>query len=100
MHVVQFAADDFIVVEPHESIEVLSWSDSDVAGGAEVTQRTREQAIKPDSPLKKLLVPFSVTLDMFLAVIDLGATAFQVLHQRPEQDLQSRESDGSDGSDD
>lgn len=100
VHVVQFAADDFIVVEPHDFIEVLSWSDSDQAGDAEVTKRVREQATKPDRLLRKLLVPFSVTLDIMMAVIDLDATALQVLHQKPEQDLYSRANDGSDGSDD
>lgn len=35
-----------------------------------------------------------------MAVIDLDATAFQVLHQKPEQDLHSHASGESDGSDD
>jgi hypothetical protein len=93
VQVVQAASEEFIVVQPHDFIEVLSWSESDEAGGAEVTQRVREQATRPDRLHRKLLVPFSFTADMFLAVIDLGTTAFQIFDQRTEQDPESGEID-------
>jgi hypothetical protein len=90
VQVVQAATKEFTVVEPHGFVEVLSWVDSDEAAGAEVIRHVRKQAARPDKldAYRKLLVPFSTTENMYLAMIDLDTRAVQLLHQRTKQDLE------------
>ncbi|KAG6359673.1 hypothetical protein INS49_013196 [Diaporthe citri] len=91
--VVQVATSEFSVVDPHDFIEALSWSDSVAARDAQVIRRLREQTITPRGALKKLLVPFSLEVDIFLAVVDLGAAAIQIIDPRTQEDLRTRDKD-------
>lgn len=95
VQVVQVSGPKFSVVDPHDFIEALSWSDSVEAQDAQVIRRLREQTITPLGPLRKLLVPFSYDEDMFLAVVDLDAAVFHIFDARTQEDLQKRgEDDG------
>lgn len=93
VQVVQVATAEFSVVDPHDFIEVLSWSDSVAAGDTQVVRRLREQVVTPLGARKKLLIPFSLEGDMFLALVDFGAELFMILDQRAQEDLQTREQD-------
>lgn len=93
VQVVQVSGPKFSVVDPHDFIEALSWSDSVEAQDAQVVLRLREQTITPRGALRKLLVPFSHDGDMFLAVVDLGAAVIKIFDPRTQDDLQEREED-------
>lgn len=93
VEVVQLAPAEFTVVDPHDFIEVLSWSDTVGAGDAQVIRRLRTQTTMPDRTRRKLLIPFSLDADVFLAVVDLGATVFRILDPRTDADLRTREQD-------
>lgn len=93
VQVVQVSTAEFSVVDPHDFIEALSWSDSVAARDAQVIRKLREQTITPHGAPKKLLVPFSLEVDIFLAVVDLGAAVFQIIDSRTQEDLRTREKD-------
>ncbi|KAK7722207.1 hypothetical protein SLS64_000740 [Diaporthe eres] len=93
VQVVQVATSEFSVVDPHDFIEALSWSDSVAAQDAQVIRRLREQTTTPLGTLKKLLVPFNLEADIFLAVVDLGGAVIQIIDQRTQEDLRTREQD-------
>lgn len=93
VEVVQVAPLEFSVIDPHDFIEALSWSDAVGAGDTEVIRRLRKQTTTPDRPRRKLLIPFSLAADMFLAVVDLGGAVFRILDQRTDEDLRTRERD-------
>ncbi|KKY32072.1 hypothetical protein UCDDA912_g07975 [Diaporthe ampelina] len=91
--IVQVAPFEFTVVDPHDFIEALSWSDSAGAQDAQVIRRIRKQTVVPNRVHRKLFIPFCVAADIFLAVVDLGATAFRILDQRTQEELRRCEKD-------
>lgn len=93
VQVMELAPSECSVVDPHDFIEVLSWSDVVGAGDAQVIQRLHDQTAAPNSVRRKLLIPFCLDADVFLALADLSATTFTILDQRTDEDLRTREKD-------
>lgn len=93
VQVVRVWYSEFSVVNPHDFIEALAWSDSVGARDTQIVRRLREQTSTPNGIRKKLFIPFSLDADIFVAVVDLGAAAFQILDRRTPEDLQTRETD-------
>lgn len=93
VQVVELAPSEFSVVDPHDFIEVLSWSDVVGAGDAQVIRRLHGQTTTPNGVRRKLLIPFSLDTDVFLALADLGAATFMILDQRTDEELRTREKD-------
>lgn len=93
VHVVELAPSEYSVVDPHDFIEVLSWSDVVGAGDAQVIQRLRDQTSTPNGARRKLFIPFSLDAEVFLAAADLGTATFFILDQRTDEDLRTRERD-------
>lgn len=93
VQVMELAPSECSVVDPHDFIEVLSWSDVVGAGYAQVIRRLRDQTAASNRVRRKLLVPFCLDADVFLALVDLSATTFTILDQRTDEDLRTREMD-------
>lgn len=91
--VVQVASFEFTVVDPHDFIEALSWSDSVGAQDVQVIRRIRKQITAPRKTYRKLFIPFCVYADIFLAVVDLGASTLRIIDQRTDGELRARASD-------
>ncbi|KAL1872421.1 hypothetical protein Daus18300_004392 [Diaporthe australafricana] len=91
VQIVQAAADDFSVVDPHDFIEALSWSESREAGDVEIIRRLRTQTLIAGGICKKLVVPFSHDADIFLVVVNLTTRTFRILDPRTREQLQSKE---------
>lgn len=91
VQIVQAAADEFNVVDPHDFIEALSWSESPEAGDVEIIRRLRGEALTAGGKHKKLVVVFSHDADMFLATVDLDNKICRVLDPRTREEVQSRE---------
>ncbi|KUI62677.1 hypothetical protein VP1G_09787 [Cytospora mali] len=86
----------FMVVEPHDFIETLSWShlQPSQTQDIEIIRRLRGDIATEKGQKKKILIPFHHDLDMFLACIELSGRPRVLRIFDPEMTLQD---DGSQG---
>ncbi|KUI72826.1 hypothetical protein VM1G_08600 [Cytospora mali] len=93
---VRVAATQFIVVEPHDFIETLSWShlQPSQTQDIEIIRRLRGDIATEKGQKKKILIPFHHDLDMFLACIELSARPRVLRIFDPEMILLDDESQG------